>query len=278
MVGVHYLLAVHTGTNVKENLVYYITYTSNILYYLTNRFDGIVSHFWSLAVEEQFYLIWPWFILYVRPRFLSLMIAIFLSFGVGFAIVVPGRSDLLTPICFIPFAIGALLACINFIKTELTFGQSVGLNDLALCSLLVLGFYPLIGEHTLKSLATTVPTSFVTFWFIHYCLVKNDNVILNIILQNSILVFIGKISYGIYVYHTIIPWLWTAFVDWLKNFGWDIHKLYSFIPSNFYSEMDLLVKLILLIVLSWISWVIIERPILSLKNKFQVKHGVHSNI
>ena len=49
-----------TYTTINENIWYYITYTSNILFFNTQKWDGMLSHLWSLAVEEQFYLFWPW--------------------------------------------------------------------------------------------------------------------------------------------------------------------------------------------------------------------------
>ncbi|HEX7838912.1 MAG TPA: acyltransferase [Kofleriaceae bacterium] len=48
-----------------RDLVHAVTYTTN---YEAQR-APVLAHTWSLAVEEQFYLLWPAIFLFVRPRF-----------------------------------------------------------------------------------------------------------------------------------------------------------------------------------------------------------------
>jgi peptidoglycan/LPS O-acetylase OafA/YrhL len=56
--------------NIRQNFIWFITYTSNILQGITNKDVGNLSHLWSLAVEEQFYIIWPLFIFFIPEKHL----------------------------------------------------------------------------------------------------------------------------------------------------------------------------------------------------------------
>jgi peptidoglycan/LPS O-acetylase OafA/YrhL len=50
---------------------FHATYTSNFWFAFTEKWDpSITSHFWSLAIEEQFYLFWPWIVFIVRRKHL----------------------------------------------------------------------------------------------------------------------------------------------------------------------------------------------------------------
>lgn len=52
---------------VRETWAWHAAYLSNVRIASDARWMGHVSHFWSLAVEEQFYLLWPWLIVW-SPR------------------------------------------------------------------------------------------------------------------------------------------------------------------------------------------------------------------
>jgi peptidoglycan/LPS O-acetylase OafA/YrhL len=55
---------------VRPVIGYQATYLINFKIAATGLKIGDTTHFWSLAVEEQFYLVWPWIILLVPYRWL----------------------------------------------------------------------------------------------------------------------------------------------------------------------------------------------------------------
>jgi peptidoglycan/LPS O-acetylase OafA/YrhL len=54
----------------RETLRWHAAYLSNVQIVLTESWPGAISQFWSLAVEEQFYLLWPGLIVFVPRRWL----------------------------------------------------------------------------------------------------------------------------------------------------------------------------------------------------------------
>jgi peptidoglycan/LPS O-acetylase OafA/YrhL len=53
----------------RSNQFYLWTYTSNVYMSWTNAWSfGPLDHFWSLAVEEHFYLIWPAVVFFLSPK------------------------------------------------------------------------------------------------------------------------------------------------------------------------------------------------------------------
>ena len=57
---------------VRDRIAWHATYTSNWLFSSAAAWSagGSERHFWTLAVEEQFYLLWPWLMLLVPARLL----------------------------------------------------------------------------------------------------------------------------------------------------------------------------------------------------------------
>ena len=93
---------------------WYAAYLGNVLKLLRPWWDGPLDHFWSLAVEEQFYLFWPAVVLLLtnrRAKQVALgMVAIAPLARVACSVLgVPGWYYQ-TPCCLDAFGAGALLA------------------------------------------------------------------------------------------------------------------------------------------------------------------------
>ncbi len=132
-----FILLIFNINNIRQIFFWFLTYTSNIYFYLIQNWAGSLSHLWTLAVEEQFYIIWPFIMLFVPKRFLFKTIVIIISTGPVFRTVLflfsngsPAASDfihILTPSCMDSFGLGALLAyamtfnlkIIDFLRSKL---------------------------------------------------------------------------------------------------------------------------------------------------------------
>jgi peptidoglycan/LPS O-acetylase OafA/YrhL len=64
------LACIAGAPTIRQHLGWYVTYTENFLFARQYSFEPPLSHFWSLAVEEQFYLIWPVVMLLVPETWL----------------------------------------------------------------------------------------------------------------------------------------------------------------------------------------------------------------
>jgi peptidoglycan/LPS O-acetylase OafA/YrhL len=56
--------------SIVQNFWWHFTYSINIKMTLANRWFGLSDHFWSLAVEQQYYLIFPFMLLFVSNKYM----------------------------------------------------------------------------------------------------------------------------------------------------------------------------------------------------------------
>ncbi|HZI00150.1 MAG TPA: acyltransferase [Flavisolibacter sp.] len=249
----------------KEYQIYFWTYTNNFLILQKGFFMLPLGHFWSLALEEQFYLVWPFFIFLLRPKYLVVccLLLISLSIFLRFSIQKPLLSYGL------PFAhldgllTGALIAIGIRKRKEWLFAHSKKLlfcASLMLSVLIVFYFIRLTGSvQLLNAIKFTVVSIFFGALLLHSLQSKK----LKQILSMKWLLFLGKYSYGIYVFNSIF----IHFGNWSVGYRLaPIEKTIFFVTLMF-----------LVIGVSYISYHLYEKHFIRLKPEYpniQVKKQI----
>lgn len=232
----------------------YLYFTSNFVIYQQQDW-GPLSHLWTMAVEQQFYLLWP-FVLVLLPRpWLPFAMALFVGIGLYSQRTLPttGFSHVLPQTCFDALGLGALLAWVLIEKPQYFDKVYRGLCVLALSSVaLMIGssafnLHPPLQQRTLVAL--------LVVWLIGYfvSLGEKEGGVLNVVFTNKTLIFIGKISYGIYLYHLTV--LYCSYPL--------LNRLNSYLP--FYERCAygywVVETLLLIFALAWCSWKYVELPL-----------------
>ncbi len=178
---------------------------------ITITFHGFMrgpTHFWSLAVEEQFYLVWPFIVLFVPRRYLGKILAAMIA--TAFLIRIPMLHAGLSVFYFTfsrmdALAAGATLALLQW------------RGQLARCrrmftAILVLGIVLIIieariaagGHHEFTMQLTRYSVFAATYAAAIGLLLTAGRNIISRVLSSSPLRFIGRISYGLYVFHPLV--------------------------------------------------------------------------
>lgn len=258
-----------TQGQLLENLWYLGSFSVNFqtLWHQGNQFQ--VGHFWSLAVEEQFYLLWAPVFLLFRKRLLT---AILLFVAIGFLLNLPPQDWFptyhrfqynFTANRFLQFGTGALFAWLlhnDFLTPQyiLSKMQSWILQLAVLVPMMMF----LMGNHF-------YPASHEDGYAQYVNTIVSVGIIASAITQHSIMHFefpllkyLGKISFGIYVFHifavrVVAHILMTNGHTPLIERNPIFHFLFPFWATLF------------AILLSALSYEFLEKPFLKLKRKFK---------
>jgi peptidoglycan/LPS O-acetylase OafA/YrhL len=250
-----------------HDLPYYLTFTQELPRYrptVDPSFPSAFRHTWTLAIEEQFYLIWPPLIWWLGKKRVPIAAASLVILALV------ARSQNLSAFILAThldgLVLGGLLAGLLADRDRpAEYWRRFGVR------LRVLG----VVSAVLYVVATIFPRVLSTTWpgpdpavmvyifrplflsLAFFALV--GTVVLHAgqprlrLLRDKRLVYLGSISYGLYLYH---------------HFIFEICKYYQ----NYYNLADALLldiaKLALSIGLSALSWRYVERPILGLKDRF----------
>jgi peptidoglycan/LPS O-acetylase OafA/YrhL len=257
---------------VRETLGWTLSYTANFYFYLRGNWNGVISHFWSLAVEEQFYLVWPWIILFVPARWLKATVigTIAASAGAWLVLAIAGISSpvmvTLPWLCCDALGLGALLALIDDRAQRARLASlslQVGLPSwLAAEALTRIGY-----GHPLLFWLQQQSVLLVFAWLIERAATGFRGPV-GRLLENRALVGLGTISYGLYVIHNFAPHILGPLARTLDLPRWVSRGL----PTR------LLLLSLITIALAWVSWQVMEQPIQRWKTLFPYrKRKVNQN-
>jgi peptidoglycan/LPS O-acetylase OafA/YrhL len=249
------------------HIVWYLAYIPNFLFFKIQSWEGVFAHLWSLGAEEQFYLIWPFLIFFIREKYFKYlfpsMIAMSVLCKLCLYFYMPSNkfSEILTINCFDAFGVGASIALITVKKKDYNFLIDkmfwVYLIGMAVVSTIVY----ITGLLFLFRLSVSIASALI--------ILKASKGFVGVsgkILDNSILQYFGKISYGIYIYHNFAPWLMRCIRGKENRYPIPIPTF----PMNWLHSPVLLMAMqfLLTIALASVSWFVIEKPILNLKKFF----------
>jgi peptidoglycan/LPS O-acetylase OafA/YrhL len=251
----------------REYAPWLLTYTINLKMAAQGWYVANFAHFWSLAIEEQYYLAWPWLILLLPRRLLVRAALITTAIGPLFRLLllIGWRFDLTdanglwgyigTPSALDSLGVGSLIAILMNAEASarlLRRAMRWSVPVIAGTATLILQFADLgVADNVLQDTAAAV-----FFGWLIYTASRGFTGITGRVLSAAPMVFIGKISYGVYVYHPLVPSAVARFAPYLglrpPSAVWASALLYT----------------CLTVAVATISWYSFERPINQLKRKF----------
>ncbi len=249
------------------------TYTGNIAKFFDPSIvfhEGLIQtkHFWSLAVEEQFYLVWPLCVMWLSDRTLrrvcvgvacaSMLLRTGLQFWVGEGVYT------FTPCRLEGLMVGAYVA-IALREAESLVHQRRIVKTVAMgCGVILGSTWFAVGldsaHWTMLTYGFTV-VAVLCGALLVLVLKASEATMLHRLLCVSPLRFVGRLAYGLYVFHYLLLPLFQKYfspeVLVREVFG-------HYWPARF-ASMGL--SLAASLVVAWISWHVLEKHFLALKDQ-----------
>lgn len=235
------------------------TYLQNVsMTFFPSRSQSLVEwtpHLWSLAVEEHFYLVWPFIVKFVDRRRLPWILAcmipfavlsrwLVLSAGYGPAYLTPCRVDAL--------GLGSLLAVIAGNEGEFKrWGRLLRRALLVLVPVAFAGVFIFSGRGLpVVQLFKDTGTALLYTGVVMAVLQARRGGLIDSILSHRSIMTVGKYSYGMYVFHLTI-------------FG-----SLGAVVAGIWAPLRFLALAGAVFLLAATSWQFYEQPFLKLKKRF----------
>jgi peptidoglycan/LPS O-acetylase OafA/YrhL len=242
------------------------------------NYSFFLDHFWSLSVEEQFYIFWPLLILLIPEKLLKRLFLSFIILGPMFRLVFyfihqSGVFRFLAetaPLAIFPlpfshmdaFAFGAYISRFSIPRAKEQFFLLLGALPIIGFSAQYLatgevGAFSALGYPLLMSEAYQFiwGYSLLNYFFVVIIFLVAKHGLFNRFLEWSPLRYLGKISYGLYVYHFPIIW----FAIRVRDFG---------VVDPYAKPLIALISFIATLLVASLSYKILEKPLLNLKDRF----------
>jgi peptidoglycan/LPS O-acetylase OafA/YrhL len=253
-------IAVCLGNTINiSSLLLYIFYAANIPSVLSIGLPYLY-HYWSLGIEEQFYIFWPWFNKKVNSLILPVIVLIILLISiklvVHFLYMDSVWDKILHAARFQSMMIGALGAILYNNENKLFLYIADNKITQFVCWLIIL--LAVVNRFHIATIIDNEIISIVAlFLIIGQINVKNRLINLDI----SVLNFLGKISYGIYIIHPLVIFLFSKLA---ANLNMPTPYKYFTLYFGILGTS---------IMIAYISYTCFEMRFLKFKQKFAVVHS-----
>jgi peptidoglycan/LPS O-acetylase OafA/YrhL len=243
-----------------SKLAMYACLVPNVIFVLHAYYPPVLfaSQAWSVGVEEQFYAVWPMLVKYSRrlPVILGAIVAAFVIVGILIALAPDDilwlyfLRDFLLVTRIDCMAVGGLAAWLLVRNAPaLAIIYSVPVQ----CAAYVLTFI-LVYFKVSFQFSNHLPYA-ILFALLLLNLAANPKTLLH--LNNRVFDYLGRISYGLYMYHML------AIVVAIRAVLWFTSGHSSMINALIY-----VLSLCLVVLISTVSYEFFEKPFLKLKVKF----------
>lgn len=251
------------ASDIREHPLPYLAHFVNFHIALMPDWPSGTAHYWTLAIQQQFYLLWPLVVFFAPRRTLGLVFA-------GIALLAPlGRWVMLHHFPQVEhpgaistsaldyFGLGALLAL------ALSRGMPAGDRRLGIPAWIASAAY--VALYTLDECGRPVPglrhfqQTLVALMFagLISATLKGLRGPLGRVLEHPWSQHLGRLSYGLYLFHTAVPLAVGKVLPWLWLPVFDGPLL----------AVRLLVFALVSWGLAWLCWRYLERPLGRLKAK-----------
>lgn len=256
------------SVNFSQKFSLYLLFAANVgfVFYQVVPFAGVL---WSVAVEEQFYLFWPHLIKHSKRILFVLFVSliVYMLLKISFInnyysadkVLMNKLVKLIERTRFSSMIIGGVGAWVLFYnkKKILAFVYRPAVQMISLFALLILFFVYNTNNIPYFNL---IKNEFISLLVAVLILNISSNTKTLINLEFKVLDFLGKISYGMYVYHSIIAVICVKFFIYVLPGREDI--------GLFWSLCLIISVLVLTVAVSYLSYHYFEFKILKFKNRF----------
>lgn len=222
---------------------------------------GLVGHYWSLGVEEQFYAFWPWIV--KNGRHLLKILILFPIFYILLKIILNITNAPYAILVFVNYTrfgcmfIGALGAYLYYYHNEIVMKWV----NMKIMQIIAIIFFALV-IFNLFHIASPVNHEIASVFTLIIIINQISNPRKLFSLENKPLNFLGKISYGLYVWNPLIIYILSLTY---KEYFADIQ-----INKLFLMLLIYVLNTAMIILISYLSYEFFEKRFLKFKTKFMI--------